>query len=194
MYELCVVVGEVRIVRPDQVKTADMRYKHPRDARAEIALFGVSRRIRSESLELYLSTNHFVIPAAEMSYYESHKDPVLRYIPGYTDVVHHKHLRSISFSLDCRDFIELVMAAGAIDLHTDYRPHSQAPERVASGGYSRFHCTEAVLSLRQNIVEHSISFYAPPQSPGQFAERSMLFWVPSDGCNPVRKFGTTHRP
>jgi hypothetical protein len=66
VYELCLVVGEVRIGNTDWAQRPDMRCKVPKSAKAEVSLFTVSRQIRRETLEVYLSKNDFVIPNAVM--------------------------------------------------------------------------------------------------------------------------------
>jgi hypothetical protein len=131
VYELCVVVGEVRIVRPHQLQPLDMRYKRPRDARAEVQLFGVNKQVQREALEIYLSKNHFVIPAADFSSgYTGYMYTDIAYpfgcIPGrYL----HGHLRSISIALDKRESI-----SGIVDDHEtsiDYHHQHDPPEEVS---------------------------------------------------------------
>lgn len=124
VYELCVVVGEVRIVRPHQFKSADMRYKRPRDARAEVQLFGVNKQVQREAFEIYLSKNHFVIPAADISSTYMYADVAYPFdwIPG--DYLH-GHLRSISIALDKRESIPYT------EDFIDYHPLQDPPEEVS---------------------------------------------------------------
>jgi hypothetical protein len=49
VYESCVVVGEVRILRPGRVQQVDMRYDIPRYPRAEVSLFVINKQVRRES-------------------------------------------------------------------------------------------------------------------------------------------------
>lgn len=65
VYELCVVVGEVRIDLLARLYTADMRCQQPKDAAAVISLLAINKQIRHEALELYLSKNHFVLNTAD---------------------------------------------------------------------------------------------------------------------------------
>lgn len=99
IYELCVVVGEVRINRRGSLEEFDMRYYGRRDPKAAVQLFRVNKQIRSEALELYLSKNHFVVPAACST---GTCDP-FRYIPGDVDGLASQYLRSISISVDGSD-------------------------------------------------------------------------------------------
>lgn len=97
IYELCVVVGEVRIVRRGTLEEFDMRYNRPRAAKAEVQLFRVNKKVRREALDLYLSKNHLVLPAA--AYMDSYSN-AFQYIPGLRGFSHDLQLRSLSISLD----------------------------------------------------------------------------------------------
>jgi hypothetical protein len=135
VYKLCVVVGEVRISRPGQAQSVDMRYGHARGARAEVSLFRVNKQVRRESLPLYLSSNHFVIPAVETSSLEDPEDAetaVTSVIPGCHDYEYHRHLRSVSISLDCRESFRSAMNLCTRKEHTDFHFGHDPLEEVAS--------------------------------------------------------------
>jgi hypothetical protein len=121
VYELCVVVGEVRIIKPYQemLKARDMRFLRPRDVRAEVSLFGVNRQIRREALELYLSKNDFILPVVNSWLGGDNLAHSLRRIPGYSEPEASTHLRSISLTFDRRGIIPCAYPGieGFIDYH-----------------------------------------------------------------------------
>ena len=107
VYEFCVVVGEVRVGDHKWLQRADMRYKHPEGARAEVSLFTVNKQIRLEALEVFLSKNHFVLPNAAISSPNGFRDGYVRHIPGCPGrSLVRKYLRSISIPFDFRSFTE----------------------------------------------------------------------------------------
>jgi hypothetical protein len=103
VYEVCVVVGNVQIGKPARFCMDDMRCHQRRDAAAATSLFAVSKRIRHEALELYLSRNHFITTAADMeTSYGYNADP-LRRIPGLKEPQAFANLRSVSVSIGVHD-------------------------------------------------------------------------------------------
>ena len=81
IYEFCVVVGEVRVGDHKWLQRADMRYKHPKGARAEVSLFTVNKQIRLEALKIFLSKNHLVLPNDAMSSPNGFRNGYTRHIP-----------------------------------------------------------------------------------------------------------------
>lgn len=106
VYEFCVVVGEVRVGDHEWLQRPDIRYNHPKGAKAEVSLFTVNKQIRLEALEVFLSKNHLVLPNAAMSL-NGFRNGYTRHIPGSPGrSLVQKYLRSISIPFDFRSIIE----------------------------------------------------------------------------------------
>lgn len=106
IYEFCVVVGEVRVGDYKWLQRPDMRYNHPKGAKAEVSLFTVNKQIRLEALEGFLSKNHLVLPNAAMSP-NGFRNGYARHIPGSPGrSLVRKYLRSISIPFDFRSVTE----------------------------------------------------------------------------------------
>lgn len=118
VYEFCVVVDEVRIGDADWAQYPDMRYYHLKRARAEFSLVTVSKQIRLEALEVYLSKNHFVVPNASMWSADS-SGTECSPIPGCPELaLVHKHLRSLSVPFDFRSVTDESTSRDPINFHT----------------------------------------------------------------------------
>lgn len=116
VYELCVVVGEVRIGDDDWAQWPDMRYKGPKSAKAEVALFTTNKQIRLEALEVYISKNHFIVPNAAM--WSPLRARYTRYMPGHSNPpLVLRHLRSISIPFDFRSRADENDGRRSIDFH-----------------------------------------------------------------------------
>lgn len=118
VYELCVVVDEVRIGDADWAQYPDMRYYYLKRARAEFSLLAVNKQIRLGALEVYLSKNHFVVPNASM--WSSDSSSVEQsLVPGCPELfLVHKHLSSLSISFDFRSVTDESIGQKSIDFHT----------------------------------------------------------------------------
>jgi hypothetical protein len=107
IYELCVVPGTIFISRPGYIpylRDLDMRYTdRRRDTEpVETQLFLISREIRLEALEVFLSMNQFVISTPNAEHHNKYPHTITSRIPGGQDhpLLLTRHLRSISLSLN----------------------------------------------------------------------------------------------
>jgi hypothetical protein len=160
IYELCVSVGEVRIAYCNQTRRLDMRYNAQRDRKAEMSLFGVSKAIRCEALQLYLSKNHSVIPTTDVWSYSIHSPNFRCYMLQHrgTSLVH-EHLRSISISFNCADIFERavndITATNFIDFHYESDTEQDCDAILQSHNELAFErCREFADTLCNIFVDH----------------------------------------
>jgi hypothetical protein len=160
IYELCVSVGEIRIAYCNQTRRLDMRYNAQRDRKAEMSLFGVSKAIRCEALQLYLSKNHSVIPTTDVWSYSIHSPNFRCYMLQHrgTSLVH-EHLRSISISFNCADIFERavndITATNFIDFHYESDTEQECDAILQSHNELAFErCREFADTLCNIFVDH----------------------------------------
>lgn len=130
VYELCVVVGNIYIAMPAKYYRADMRCQQPRDAAAATSLFAVSKQIRHEALELYLSRNHFILTTADTESSTGFDEHPLRLIPGYEEPQAFVNLRSISISLDNQ--MSMRIAHEGFEGSANFHLAHDSPEEIRS--------------------------------------------------------------
>jgi hypothetical protein len=128
IYELCVVPGKVFISRPGYIpylRDLDMRYtERRRDTEpVETQLLLISREIRLEALEVFLSMNQFVISTPNVEHHSKYPHTITSRIPG-GQLLLTRHLRSISLSLNSIENAPNEIMLKHVDITCDSRNYA----------------------------------------------------------------------